>query len=322
MNPIIQPVDRKLLIKELTATKYIRTTRKGGNELYEVTYQDSPNIMREIGRLRELSFRASGGGTGKDCDIDEYDTDPKFAYKQLIVWDPDNQEIIGGYRYILCGGLPIEKLATKELFVYSEEFVNEYLPFTIELGRSFIQPNYQSMNLRRKSLYSLDNLWDGLGALMIKYSNYKYFFGKVTMYSSYNLKARNTLLNFLHKYFDDPDNLVYPIEPLDYDPNNKYYQELFNNLEYNDAYRVLQKEIKQNGENIPPLINSYMNLSPSMKVFGTALNKGFGDVEETGILVNIKDIYPEKVERHLRPMQETLRSLRKRFLPRWWKRSL
>lgn len=322
MNPIIQPVDRKLLIKELTATKYIRTTRKGGNELYEVTYQDSPNIMREIGRLRELSFRTSGGGTGKDCDIDEYDTDPKFAYKQLIVWDPDNQEIIGGYRYILCGGLPIEKLATKELFVYSEEFVNDYLPFTIELGRSFIQPNYQSMNLRRKSLYSLDNLWDGLGALMIKYSNYKYFFGKVTMYSSYNLKARNTLLNFLHKYFDDPDNLVYPIEPLDYDPNNKYYQELFNNLEYNDAYRVLQKEIKQNGENIPPLINSYMNLSPTMKVFGTALNKGFGDVEETGILVNIKDIYPEKVERHLRPMQETLRSLRKRFLPRWWRRSL
>lgn len=322
MNPIIQPVDRKLLIKELTATKYIRTTRKGGNELYEVTYQDSPNIMREIGRLRELSFRTSGGGTGKDCDIDEFDTDPKFAYKQLIVWDPDNQEIIGGYRYILCGGLPIEKLATKELFVYSEEFVNDYLPFTIELGRSFIQPNYQSMNLRRKSLYSLDNLWDGLGALMIKYSNYKYFFGKVTMYSSYNLKARNTLLNFLHKYFDDPDTLVYPIEPLDYDPNNKYYQELFNNLEYNDAYRVLQKEIKQNGENIPPLINSYMNLSPSMKVFGTALNKGFGDVEETGILVNIKDIYPEKVERHLRPMQETLRSLRKRFLPRWWKRSL
>ncbi|MBO7255953.1 MAG: GNAT family N-acetyltransferase [Bacteroidales bacterium] len=322
MNPIIQPVDRKLLLKELTATKYIRTTRKGGNELYEVTYQDSPNIMREIGRLRELSFRTSGGGTGKDCDIDEYDTDPKFAYKQLIVWDPDNQEIIGGYRYILCGGLPIEKLATKELFVYSEEFVNDYLPFTIELGRSFIQPNYQSMNLRRKSLYSLDNLWDGLGALMIKYSNYKYFFGKVTMYSSYNLKARNTLLNFLHKYFDDPDNLVYPIEPLDYDPNNKYYQELFNNLEYNDAYRVLQKEIKQNGENIPPLINSYMNLSPTMKVFGTALNKGFGDVEETGILVNIKDIYPEKVERHLRPMQETLRSLRKRFLPRWWKRSL
>ena len=322
MNPIIQPVDRKLLIKELTATKYIRTTRKGGNELYEVTYQDSPNIMREIGRLRELSFRTSGGGTGKDCDIDEYDTDPKFAYKQLIVWDPDNQEIIGGYRYILCGGLPIEKLATKELFVYSEEFVKDYLPFTIELGRSFIQPNYQSMNLRRKSLYSLDNLWDGLGALMIKYSNYKYFFGKVTMYSSYNLKARNTLLNFLHKYFDDPDNLVYPIEPLDYDSNNKYYQELFNNLEYNDAYRVLQKEIKQNGENIPPLINSYMNLSPSMKVFGTALNRGFGDVEETGILVNIKDIYPEKVERHLRPMQETLRSLRKRFLPRWWKRSL
>lgn len=322
MNPIIPPVDRKLIIKELTPGKYIRTTRKGGNELYEVTYHDSPNIMKEIGRLREISFRMSGGGTGKECDIDEYDTDPKYPYKQLIVWDPDDKEIIGGYRYILCGGLPIENMATRELFDFSEEFVKDYLPFTIELGRSFIQPNYQSLNIRRKGLYSLDNLWDGLGALMIKYDHYKYFFGKVTMYSSYNIKARNTLLNFLHKYFNDPDTLVTPIEPLDYDPDNKYYQEIFKDLEYQPAYKVLQKEIRNNGENIPPLINSYMNLSPSMKVFGTALNRGFGNVEETGILVNIHDIYPEKVERHLRPMQETLRSLAKRFIPKWWKRTL
>lgn len=322
MQPVISPVDRKLIQKELTASKYIRTTRKGDNELYEVTWQDSPNVMREIGRLREISFRLAGGGTGKDCDIDVYDTDPVDPYRQLIVWDPHDKEIIGGYRYILCGGIDPEKMATRELFKFSEEFIRDYMPFTIELGRSFIQPNYQGISIKRKGLYALDNLWDGLGALMLKYGNYRYFFGKVTMYTSYNLKARNTLLNFLNKYFNDEKKLVVPINPIDYDSGNKYYQELFKDLAYPEAYRVLQKEIKQNGEFIPPLINSYMNLSPSIKIFGTAINHDFGKVEETGLLVDMKDIYPEKTERHLKPMQETLHTLSRKFRPKWWRKVL
>lgn len=322
MKPVIPPIDRKLIRKELTAAKYIRTTRKGENELYEVTWKDSPNIMQEIGRLREISFRVAGGGTGKDCDIDEYDTDPVDPYRQLIVWDPHDKEILGGYRYILCGGIDPSRMATRELFEFSPEFINEYLPFTIELGRSFVQPNYQGINIKRKGLYALDNLWDGLGALMLKYENYRYFFGKVTMYSSYNLKARNTLLYFLNKYFPDEQGLVRPIEPIDYDGQNKYYTELFRDLEYQDAYRTLQKEIKQNGEFIPPLINSYMNLSPSIRIFGTAINHGFGNVEETGLLVKMQDIYPEKLERHIRPMQETLHSLSRRFRPKWWRKAL
>lgn len=322
MKPVIPPVDRKLIRKELTAAKYIRTTRKGENELYEVTWKDSPNIMQEIGRLREISFRVAGGGTGKGCDIDEYDTDPVDPYRQLIVWDPHDKEILGGYRYILCGGIDPSRMATRELFDFSPEFINEYLPFTIELGRSFVQPNYQGINIKRKGLYALDNLWDGLGALMLKYENYKYFFGKVTMYSSYNLKARNTLLYFLNKYFPDDEKLVRPIDPIDYDGNNRYYIELFRDLEYQDAYRTLQKEIKQNGEFIPPLINSYMNLSPSIRIFGTAINHGFGNVEETGLLVKMQDIYPEKLERHIQPMQEVLHSLSRRFRPKWWRKVL
>lgn len=314
MKPIIQPVARELLIKELTKDKFIRVTRKGRNYLYEVTAHDSPNVMQEIGRLREISFRVNGGGTGKSVDIDEYDIDPQEPYRQLIVWDPKDKEIIGGYRYINCGGLPKEKMATKELFNFSDEFINEYMPFTIELGRSFIQPNYQSTNLKRKSLYALDNLWDGLGALVVKYSNIKYFFGKVTMYTSYNTRARNLLLHFLRKYFDDSQNLVTPIKPLVCDIDNPYFYELFKDLEYKDAYRVLQREIKNNGEHIPPLINSYMNLSPSMKVFGTAINHSFGEVEETGILINIKDIYPEKIERYITPLLEWVYKIR----VKWW----
>lgn len=316
MEPIIPPVDRKLIIKELTRDKFIRATRKGDNYLYEVTAHDSPNIMQEIGRLREISFRVGGGGTGKAVDIDEYDIDPHEPYRQLIVWDPKDQEIIGGYRYINCGGLDISKMATKELFDFSEEFINEYMPFTIELGRSFVQPNYQSTNIRRKSLYALDNLWDGLGALVVKYSNIKYFFGKVTMYTSYNARARNLLLHFLKKYFRDQHSLVRPITPLECDIDNPYFVELFKGLEFKEGYKVLQKEIKNNGEHIPPLINSYMNLSPSMKVFGTAINHGFGGVEETGILVNIPDIYPEKIERYITPLRRWAHRIR----VKWWKK--
>ena len=316
MQPVIKPVDRKLIRRELTAAKYIRTTRKGDNELYEVTYKDSPNIMQEIGRLREISFRLAGGGSGKDCDIDQFDTDPVDFYRQLIVWDPHDKEILGGYRYILCGGIPPEKMATNEIFNFSEGFVHDYLPFTIELGRSFIQPNYQNINLKRKGIYALDNLWDGLGALMLKYSHYKYFFGKVTMYTSYDVTARNMLLHFLHKYFPDNDGLVTPITPLDCDKDNKYFVELFKGLDYKEGYKVLQREIKQRGEHIPPLINSYMNLSSSMRMFGTAINPGFGGVEESGILVKINDIYPEKIERHVAPIRIWAQKLR----IKWWKR--
>ena len=315
MEPVIQPVDRHLILKELTKDKFIRVTRKGGNYLYEVTAHDSPNVMQEIGRLREISFRLGGGGTGKAVDIDEYDTDAHEPYRQLIVWDPKDREIIGGYRYINCGGLDVRKMATKELFDFSDEFINEYMPFTIELGRSFIQPNYQSTNINRKSLYALDNLWDGLGALMVKYSNIKYFFGKVTMYTSYNARARNLLLHFLDKYFPDRNSLVRPVIPLECDKDNPYFKELFRDMDYKAGYKVLQKEIKNNGEHIPPLINSDMNLSPSMKVFGTAINHGFGGVEETGILVSIQDIYPEKIDRYITPLREWVHRIR----VKWWK---
>lgn len=316
MDAVIQPVDRQLILKELTKDKFIRETRKGNNYLYEVTAADSPSIMQEIGRLREISFRLAGGGTGKPVDIDEFDTDPHEPYRQLIVWDPKDQEIIGGYRYISCGGLDIEKMATRELFNFSDEFSNNYLPFTIELGRSFIQPNYQSTNLKRKSLYALDNLWDGLGALVVKYSNIKYFFGKVTMYTSYDARARNMLLHFLHKYFTDNQHLVTPISPLDCDIDNPYFVEIFRDLSYKEGYKVLQKELKNIGEHVPPLINSYMNLSPSMKMFGTAINEHFGGVEESGILVNIKDIYPEKIERYITP----LISWAQKFRTKWWRK--
>ena len=303
MEPIIAPVDRNLIESELTTEKYVRDTNNGNNKLYVVTYQDSPNTMNEIGRLRELSFRTAGGGTGKSFDLDEFDAQ-KNPYKQLIVWNPRDREIVGGYRYILCDGTHIDELATSELFIFTQRFIDEYMQKTIELGRSFVQPKYQN------NLYALDNLWDGLGALVVKYPEINYFFGKVTMYVSYNTNARNMLLYFLRKYFQDSEQLVIPIHPLLTYARNDEMEQIFTGKNYKEDYRALTKTIRDRGEHIPPLINSYMKLSPSMKVFGTAINPEFGGVEETGILIKISDIYSEKLERYIGPLRKLRRTIK------------
>ncbi|MDR1054822.1 MAG: GNAT family N-acetyltransferase [Prevotellaceae bacterium] len=315
MEPTLAPIDKKLIERELTLDKFVRYTNNGGNLLYVVNYHDSPNVMQEIGRLREISFRAAGGGTGKNVDIDEFDTAETNYYHQLIVWDTKAKEILGGYRYIHAGKCEIKDLATAELFHFSDKFIEEYKPYTIELGRSFVQPNYQSTRLRSKGLYALDNLWDGLGALVVKYPDVNYFLGKVTMYGTYNIEARDILLYFLRKHFSDNENLIIPIHPLLTHPDLDKLEQLFTGSTYKEDYKILSKEIRSHGENIPPLINSYMNLSPSMKVFGTAINHNFGDVEETGILIKISDIYAEKIERYV----GTIRKMMHHHL-RWFKR--
>ncbi len=298
MEQIIEPVDKSLLEKELTSDKFIRETNNGGNLLYIVTAHDSPNIMREIGRLRELSFRSAGGGTGKSMDIDKYDSSEN-PYKQLIVWDPKDKEILGGYRYHCVGTGEEMHLSTTTLFNFSDKFKKDYIPNMIELGRSFVQPRYQSAQRRAKGLYALDNLWDGLGALVILNPGIKYFFGKVTMYKQYNQRARDLLLYFMEKYFTDKENLVTPITPMKIEMNREEMSTIFTGSNYKEDYKILSKEIRNLGEHIPPLINSYMNISPSMKVFGTVTNHYFGNVEETGIMITISDIYENKFERHI-----------------------
>jgi len=303
MKDIVAPLPREQVIAELTPEKMLRKTNKGGNEIYVITHHDSPAIMHEIGRLREITFRDAGGGTGKDIDIDAYDT-AKNPYKQLIVWDPDSQEILGGYRYILGSEAPTDEngevlLATSRLFHFSKKFCEEYLPKTLELGRSFVQPAYQSSKAGAKALFALDNLWDGLGALTVDHSEIEYFFGKVTMYSHFHNEARNLIQYFFKKYFRDKENLIYPKNPVEFDFDLEEMQKIFTGKDYNEDYKILVQAVRQYGENVPPLINAYMNLSPSMKTFGTVNNEKFGNVLETGIIVTIKDIYEVKRDRHI-----------------------
>jgi len=311
MKEIIPPVPRELIETELTTDKFHRKTNKADNEIYILTHHDSPNIMREIGRLRELTFRTAGGGIGEEVDIDDFDTRDDHPYKQLIVWDPSRREILGGYRYIHCANLPRNEngevsLATTHHFRFSNEFIDDYLPYVIELGRSFVQPDYQSSKAGAKALFALDNLWDGLGALMIDYPNVRYYFGKVTMYPQYNQNARNLILHFFEKYFPDPDYLVRPKNPMPYTADSARLDQIFCGKSYDDAYKVLSAEVRKHGENIPPLINAYMSLTPSMRTFGTVISDEFGDVEETGILLDIDDMYDTKIDRHVGTYLEEL----------------
>lgn len=174
------------------------------------------------------------------------------------------------------------------------------MPYMIELGRSFVQPAYQSTNRKGKGIYAMDNLWDGLGAIWMKYPNVKYFFGKVTMYTTYNSEARDLILYFMNKYFPDRDNLVTPFEPLKITTDIKLIESILSANTYQEDYKLLSQNVRARGETIPPLINAYMSLSPTMKVFGTAMNYSFGDVEETAIMVTLNDMYIEKIERHIK----------------------
>ncbi len=315
MEPVVSQLPIDQIIAELTKDKFLRNTNNGNNEVYIFDNNNSPVLMHEVGRVRELTFRHAGGGTGHSIDIDNFDTAKEDPQRQLIVWDPEHLEIVGGYRfyfppkgYTVCD---ITKLASSSYFHFSEKFHTKYFPHMMELGRSFVHPDYQSRTMGRKSLYALDNLWDGLGALFIENHHIKYLFGKVTMYTHFNQKARNMILYFLKRHFDDPDNLVVPIEPAKIDLHEEEMKKIFKGWRYKDNYKILSAEVRKLGENIPPLINAYMNLSPTMRTFGTFINYHFGNVEETGIMITLRDMYIEKINRHLS-------SYKKDFMITWF----
>lgn len=302
MESIIAPVDKLLLISELKKATLLRSTNRDGNEIYAITAHQAPNVMQEIGRIRELAFRSVGSGTGKKADIDSLDT-AENPYTQLIVWNPQTQEILGGYRYKAGWNAKFDgeryDLGTARLFNYSEKFINEYLPHTVELGRSFIAPEYQSTSQGRKALFVLDNLWNGLGTLVRNHPRLKYFIGQVSLYKSFEPMARDLIMYFFKQYCRDEDQLITAKYPLSYHHPEPKLAEILNEKTREENYRILSREVRARGENIPPLINTYLNISPSMRTFGTVDNPFFENMEDTGIMITIGDIYPSKIDRHI-----------------------
>jgi len=303
VEKILKRIHRRLIKSELTDDKLICATNYGGNLIYSINCFDAPNTLLELGRLREFAFRDAGGGIGKSIDLDQFDiTNPPF--QQLIVWDPKEKEIISSYRYILGKDIKIDKNGihspTAKLFKFSDNFIRNYLPYSMELGRSFVQPQYQASR-SRKGLFALDNVWDGLGAIMYKHPEIKYVYGKMTMYKSYNPFARDLILFFLNKHFSKGEILMGAYTPQKYYHDENRLAALFPNDNFKDDYKSLVHEVDKLGCKIPPLVNIYMKVASTMQCFGTSDNEEFGDTEETVILIKIDDIYEEKKARHLNP---------------------
>ncbi|HEY5592938.1 MAG TPA: GNAT family N-acyltransferase [Paludibacter sp.] len=314
MKLIIPPVDKEVLKQELTADLFLRPTNKAHNEIYVITAHQAPNVMREIGRLRELSFRAGGGGTGDEIDTDEYDYMEK-PYYQLIVWDPLAEEIIGGYRYLpgsevgfYENGQP--RFVMTHLFNFSDQFIKDYLPYTIELGRAFVQPDYQTSKMGTKSLFALDNLWDGLGALIHTVKDARYFIGKVTIYNYYPTVARELIYEYLYRYFPDPEKLIRPLVPIQVSAESKTLaKELFIEKDSAHNYKALQKAVRAEGETIPSMFHAYIGLTDTMHVFGSIFDRDFGSVFETGIMITMEDLLETKKMRYIVPYIEYVKKV-------------
>ncbi|MBR2166244.1 MAG: GNAT family N-acetyltransferase [Paludibacteraceae bacterium] len=299
MEQIIPPVETSLLLQELEG-HLLRPSNKADNLIYDITAHECPNVMREIARLREISYRDGGGATGKEMDIDEMDTMER-PYHQLIVWDPQHEQIIGGYRYLFGSEAEIRNgqpyITSAHLFRYSERFIQEYLPYSIEFGRAFVQPVYQTREMGVKALFALDNIWDGIGALVHNNPQLRWMFGKVTIYPTYNATARELIYAYLNRYHRGDSDLIAP-----------YIQEpllpIETPFEGDDAqanFHILQHAVREQGTVIPPMFTAYLNITNELQFFGNAINDELANVYESGIMVDLTHVYPEKKERYITP---------------------
>ena len=300
MQPIIPAVETSLLLQELEG-HLLRPSNKADNLIYDITAHECPNVMREIARLREISYRDGGGATGNEMDIDEMDTMAK-PYHQLIVWDPEHQQIVGGYRYLICSEAEIRDgqpfITSAHLFHYSERFIKEYLPYTIEFGRAFVQPMYQTREMGVKALFALDNIWDGIGAVMHNNPEVRWMIGKVTIYPDYNEAARNLIYEYLRRYHTGEAGLFEPYNPL---TTNPLTTNPFTGDDPQENYHILQRAVREQGTVIPPMFSAYLNITNDLQFFGNAVNDELANVYETGIMVDLQTVYPEKKERYITP---------------------
>ena len=307
MKEIIPPVETALLMSELEG-HLLRPSNKADNLIYDITAHECPNVMREIARLREISYRDGGGATGNEMDIDEMDTMLK-PYHQLIVWDPEHQQIIGGYRYLIGTDAEIRDgqpfITSAHLFHYSERFIRDFLPHTIEFGRAFVQPMYQKREMGVKALFALDNIWDGIGAVLVNHPEVWYMIGKVTIYPDYNITARELIYAYLRQYHLGEEGLFEPYHPFISAPMETTP---FVGDDKQENYHILQRAVREQGTVIPPMFSAYLNLTNDLLFFGNAINDELANVYETGIMVDVRTVYQEKIDRYLGTYRQWLES--------------
>lgn len=292
---IAHPEDRRALKKELKTSQLLGST-KDNKKIY--LYDSSNNnsiLLNEIGRLRELSFRKVGEGINKKRDIDKYDR----YYKHIVLWDEESLEVVGAYRIGECKQIVEEKssdaLYTSTLFTFNENFL-PYLDESIELGRSFVQPKYWGSR-------ALDYLWYGIGAYLSSNPQIKYLYGPVSLSASYSKIAKDTLLYFFDKNFQDKENLVSAKIPYNFTSDKTHMQTMnyeFNSPDYKENFKSLKKSLSMMDSNVPTLYKQYSDIAENSGVKFCAYNidPDFSNCVDSFIIVEIDKIKESHKKRY------------------------
>lgn len=253
-------------------------------------------LMSEVGRLRHMSYEAVGVSMPPHEAIDSADLDG--TYRQMVIWDNKTGAIIGGYRYAVGRDVAPERLSLCRYFDLSESFRREVLPRGVELGRSFIQPHYQR-GRNAQTIFALDTLWEGL-ARIVEREHAGYLFGRVTLYPALGVRARNILVGFMRHIFPAREPLVVAREPLTVGISRRWLCRCFTAESPRDNYRILQRMMRDMRRTVPPIISSYMRLSPTMQTFDAYRNDDLGGVVECGIMLTMADLYDDIKKRYFR----------------------
>ncbi len=291
---IIHPIDRKSIKRELNNAQLIGVT-SDEKKILLTGFYDSPNVLNEIARLREITFRKVGEGTGKKMDFDRFDK----HYKHLVVWDENELEIVGSYRIGL--GSEITKsigndgFYTSTIFEYDNEFKKKIMPNSIELGRSFVQKKYWNTN-------ALNYLWQGIGAFLVHHENVKYMFGGVSISNNYPESAKKMIVYYFKKWFGNENLLASAFSPFNIPETSKFeYDQIFTGNDYKEDYRILKTMLKPYGFSVPILYKHYSELcyEGGVKFLDFAVDESFENCIDGLILVDVDLIKNEKRERFI-----------------------
>ncbi len=298
---IIHPIDKQVLTREFKNAQHIGST-SDQKKIMLTSSEDSPSILKEISRLREITFRKVGEGTGKKKDLDNFD---KY-YKHLVVWDENELEIIGAYRIGLGKDIVMEKgpdgFYTSTIFKYEKEFIEKYMPTGVELGRSFVQKKYWNTN-------ALNYLWQGIGAFLAHHEQVKYMFGGVSISNSYPESAKKMIVYYFKKWFGEEHQLAKAISKFNIPHHSlSKFDELFNGSSYKEDYKILKRMLKPYGYSVPILYKHYSELcyEGGVKFLDFAIDESFENCIDGLILVDVDLIKDDKRARYISSQKENL----------------
>ncbi|CPR16348.1 lysophospholipid acyltransferase family protein [Brenneria goodwinii] len=297
-KPIALAEDRVLLKRALADCETLGTTPDGKNVyLYRRGTEDYSPLLRELGRLREIAFRAVGEGSGQRRDLDSYDDD----YLHLILWDESELEIVGAYRFIPTARQIAEKgkngLYSHSLFHYGEE-MNPILASGIELGRSFIQPKYWGKR-------GLDYLWLGIGAYLARYPQYRYLFGPVSLSGTLPPTARDLLIAFYRLHFAPSQPLAHSRRP--YPASLPDVLQQFEGTDYQQDLTRLKSMLSNMGCGIPTLYKQYSELCEhngehgGVQFVDFGIDPDFNNCIDGLVLVDLQQLKPSRYQRYIAP---------------------